>query len=110
FLKGKMSFYRVCLFVLGVIFFFIFFNVALYRYQVKLVDVNSLPILINLDKEQDKTFLSVYQQHPYVLLKKKKMAAMLFVNARETSWYAKKIIYSILFSILLGGGGGQLLV
>ncbi len=67
-----MSFYRVCLFVLGVIFFFIFFNVALYRYQVKLVDVNSLPILINLDKEQDKTFLSVYQQHPYVLLKKKK--------------------------------------
>ncbi|WP_258179870.1 winged helix-turn-helix domain-containing protein, partial [Yersinia pseudotuberculosis] len=30
FLKGKMSFYRVCLFVLGVIFFFIFFNVALY--------------------------------------------------------------------------------
>ncbi|MBE7829566.1 transcriptional regulator, partial [Yersinia pestis] len=25
-------------------------------------------------------------------------------------WYAKKIIYSILFSILLGGGGGQLLV
>ncbi|EFA46676.1 conserved hypothetical protein [Yersinia pestis KIM D27] len=44
----------------------------MYRYQVKLVDVNSLPILINLDKEQDKTFLSVYQQHPYVLLKKKK--------------------------------------
>ncbi len=43
---------------------------ALYRYQVKLVDVNSLPILINLDKEQDKR-LSVYQQHPYVLLKKK---------------------------------------
>ncbi|WP_261374223.1 winged helix-turn-helix domain-containing protein, partial [Yersinia similis] len=72
FLKGKVSFYRGSLFILGVIFFFIFFNVALNFYQVKLVDVNSLPILINLDKVHDKKFLSVYQKYPYVLLKKRK--------------------------------------
>ncbi len=83
--------------------FFIFFNVALYRYQVKLVDVNSLPILINLDKNKIKR-LSVYQQHPYVLLKRK-MAAMLFVNARETSWYAKNNLFDIVFYSPWGRGG-----
>lgn len=70
--KGNSLYYNFFLFILCLISFFIFFDVTSRHYQIKLVDVDSLPILINLDKIQDKNFLSIYQQHPYVLLKKRK--------------------------------------
>ncbi|CNI19352.1 reguatory protein [Yersinia frederiksenii] len=41
-------------------------------YQVKIIDVPSLPILINLDEAHDGEFLSVYNKVPYVYLKKQK--------------------------------------
>jgi predicted transcriptional regulator len=37
---------------------------------VKVIDIKKLPILVNLDKVVDESFLSAYQRAPYILLKK----------------------------------------
>lgn len=62
-------------FVIALVFFiFLFssFKITSCFYQIRILDVKKTPVLVNLDKIQDKDFLSVYNKDPYVYLKKQK--------------------------------------
>lgn len=52
------------------LFYFISFLFSYDYHQVKVIDIKKLPILVNLDKVVDESFLSAYQRAPYILLKK----------------------------------------
>lgn len=51
---------------------FVSFYITSYSYQVNIISVKKLPILVNLSEISDKNFLSSYNKHPYVFLKKQK--------------------------------------
>ncbi|WP_145516430.1 winged helix-turn-helix domain-containing protein [Yersinia aleksiciae] len=62
--------YKIFMLLVSVVCFFISFELTSSQHQIKINEVKTLPILIGLDKTQDKAFLSLYQKEPYVFLKK----------------------------------------
>ncbi|CNL21946.1 winged helix-turn-helix domain-containing protein [Yersinia aldovae] len=71
--------------------FIILFLLSYDHHQVKVVDVKSLPILINLDKVIDANFLSSYQREPYVLLKKRENGDYIVCQIHEGALVCEKI-------------------
>jgi DNA-binding winged helix-turn-helix (wHTH) protein len=67
------GFYCKAIMLIILIFSFIFsFDMTSNYHQIKIKDVNSLPILMDLDVIRDKNFLSLYQKEPYIFLKKRR--------------------------------------